>query len=187
MVNWLRKLILNHRLAAFVIFDFVWLSAVLGRENWIWLTVLLIVLMFAATPKQLWHRRKAFLIIVVAGLGAELLTVIGGVIQFTGTEWLPAWLILLWFGFAGMALMMFDWLRGRAWLAAILGGVFGPITYFAGTRIGAAELQVEPFIAAVVYVVMWALLMILVARLVTPIVNLPKNPKQRSKEGYNEV
>lgn len=186
MVKLLRKLILNHRLASFVIFDFVWLSAVLGRENWIWLTLLLIVAMFAATPKQLWQRRYAFMIIVAAGLGAELLTVTGGVIQFTGTEWLPAWLILLWFGFAGMALMMFDWLRGRAWLAAILGGVFGPITYFAGTRIGAAELQVEPAIAATVYIGMWALLMVLVARLVSPIVNSPKTSEQRSVEKYNE-
>lgn len=159
----------NPRLAGFVIFDFVWLSAVLGREQWIWLSGFLILLMFAATPKLLWQRRYAFLILLFAGLLAEFLTVYTGVISFTGTNWLPPWLILLWVGFTGMALIVFDWLRGKALLAALLGAVFGPITYFAGTRIDAAEILIGFPYAVAVYAVMWGLLMILVAKLVTPL------------------
>ncbi|RUO22668.1 hypothetical protein CWE08_03725 [Aliidiomarina iranensis] len=182
--NWLKlkhqllNLHRNPRLAGFVIFDFVWLSAVLGREQWIWLTALLILLMFAATPKLLWERRYAFLLVLTAGLAAELLTVLTGVISFTGTNGLPPWLILLWVGFTGMSLIVFDWLRGKALLGALFGAIFGPITYFAGTRINAAEILVSFPVAVAVYATMWALLMVLVAKLVTPLP--PVNPNART-------
>lgn len=175
----------NPRLAGFVIFDFVWLSAVLGREAWIWLTAVLILAMLAATPKLLWQRRYAFLILVFAGLFAEFLTVYFGVISFTGTDWLPPWLILLWVGFTGMSLIVFDWLRGKALLAALLGAVFGPITYFAGTRINAAEIIIAFPYAVTVYAVMWGLIMVLVSRLVTPILVAKAGETKGQEEHIN--
>ncbi|WP_194755549.1 DUF2878 domain-containing protein [Aliidiomarina indica] len=159
---------MNPRIVAFVVFDFVWLSAVWGRESWLWLTALLIGLMFASAPKVLWQQRRAFFAILVVGLAIEWATVIAGVIQFTGTSGIPAWLYMLWIGFTGMALVVFDWLHRRYLLAAIAGAIFGPVTYLAGARFGAAELLlVTPAIIAV-YAIAWALLMIFIAHLVNP-------------------
>lgn len=162
------KLLGNHRLAAFFIFDFVWLAAVLGRESWLWLTFLLIFLMFAATPKILWRQRWQLMGLVVLGCLLELATVTFGVIRFTGTDWIPLWLILLWVGFSGMALVVFDYLRKRFVIAAVLGAIFGPITYFAGERLGAAELQVNFLPALVVYSLFWSVMMVIIAAIVQP-------------------
>ncbi|WP_185960675.1 DUF2878 domain-containing protein [Aliidiomarina halalkaliphila] len=159
---------MNPRIIAFVIFDGVWLSAVWGRDPWLWLTALMIAVMFAATPAALWRQRRAFIAILLVGLLVEWLTVLFGVIQFTGTNGIPAWLYLLWVGFTGMALVVFDWLHRRYLLAAIAGAIFGPVTYLAGARFGAAELLLPvPWVIAV-YAIAWALLMIFISRLVNP-------------------
>lgn len=163
------KLLGNHRLAAFFIFDFVWLAAVLGRERWLWMTALLIALMFAATPKLLWRQRWSLLFLVVLGCLIELATVKFGVIRFTGTDWIPLWLILLWVGFSGMALVVFDYLNRRFVIAGLLGAIFGPITYFAGERLGAAELQINFLPALVVYSLFWCVMMVIIAAIVVPL------------------
>ena len=168
MIELIKNLLRNHRLAAFVIFDFVWLAAVLGRSDWLWVTALLILGMFAATPKLLWRQRQTLFFLVVLGCLAEFATVYFGVIRYEGSALIPLWLILLWVGFSGMALVVFDYLHRRYLIAAILGAIFGPVTYFAGERLGAAELLVPFFTAIVVYSAFWAVMMVVIARFVVP-------------------
>lgn len=174
-----KQWLLNPRIVAFIVFDFIWLSAVLGRNDWLWFTALLIALMFAATPRELWLQRKAFAIIIVAGILVEWATVLTGVITFSGTSGLPAWLYLLWVGFTGMALVVFDWMHRRLVIASVAGLVFGPITYLAGARFGAAELHFElPFTIAI-YAIAWAFLMILIAFQVNPNVLQARNHESK--------
>ena len=144
----------------------VWFLAVWGRAEWLWLTALTVFALYASAWRYLWARKSALLILIMVGLLAEYLVVAAGVISFTGTDHLPPWLILLWFGFAAMALVVFTWLHQRYVLAFVAGVIFGPITYFAGVGLGAAELQSSALVAGVTYSSMWALLMLLVVRLI---------------------
>ncbi|RUO36591.1 DUF2878 domain-containing protein [Aliidiomarina sanyensis] len=175
----------NPRIVAFVVFDFIWLSAVLGRNDWFWVTALLIALMFAATPRPLWLQRKSFLIIFAAGIMVEWATVLGGVITFTDTSGVPAWLYLLWIGFTGMALVVFDWLHRRLVLALLAGAIFGPITYLAGARFGAAELHFELPITIAIYATAWALLMVLIAFQVNPKILAQRNHLESKEPSSN--
>lgn len=52
--------------------------------------------------------------------------------------WLaPLWIAALWTAFATLPRFSLGWLRGRHVLAAVLGAVGGPLSFFAGTRMGA--------------------------------------------------
>ncbi|WP_157983229.1 DUF2878 domain-containing protein [Aliidiomarina maris] len=154
------------RLVHFFFFDLVWFLAVWGREDWLWLTALSVVALYASAWRYLWARRYMLITLIGVGLLAEYLMVAMGAIRFTGTDLLPAWLILLWLGFAAMALVVFTWLKGRYVLAFIAGVIFGPITYFAGVGLGAAERLTSPMLMAVGYSLIWGLLMLLVVRMV---------------------
>ncbi|WP_157982790.1 DUF2878 domain-containing protein [Aliidiomarina minuta] len=138
------------------------MSAVWGREDWLWATSLMVVVLYASAYKYLWQQRKALLVIITVGLIAEYLVVALGLITFTGTDYLPVWLVLLWVGFSAMALVVFGWLGQRYWLAAVAGIIFGPITYFAGVRLGAAEMLTNPWLVGTAYSFIWALLMMLI-------------------------
>ncbi|MEL7185197.1 MAG: DUF2878 domain-containing protein [Pseudomonadota bacterium] len=51
----------------------------------------------------------------------------------------PYWIVAMWVLFATTLNLSLRWLRGRAWLAAIVGAISGPLTYVAGSRLGAME------------------------------------------------
>lgn len=159
------------RLIHFFFFDLVWFLAVWGREDWLWLTALCVALLYASAWRYLWARRIQLGALIVVGLAAEYLIVATGVLSFTGTDHLPGWLILLWLGFAAMALVVFTWLHQRYILAFIAGVVFGPITYFAGVGLGAATLEAAPIVVGISYSLMWGLLMLLVVKLIAQCAN----------------
>ena len=82
------------------------------------------------------------------GLGFDSLLQAGGFITFQGASLgplSPFWLWALWalFGLTLDASMSF--LQRRHWsLSAVLGGVFGPLSYLAGAKLGAATLVANP-------------------------------------------
>lgn len=52
----------------------------------------------------------------------------------------PFWLMGLWVAFAAIVPSGFGWLKNRLWLAAVLGAVFGPMSYASGVSLGALQL-----------------------------------------------
>ena len=53
-------------------------------------------------------------------------------------SWLcPPWLIALWMIFATTFQSSLSWRAGRYWIAAVSGGIFGPVSYYAGQALGA--------------------------------------------------
>lgn len=156
------------RLVHIIVFDIVWFAAVAGRESWLWLTVPLVVTLYAVNWKPLLLKRKALLFFILVGLAAEWIVVELGVLQFTGASMLPSWLVWLWLGFAAMAFTAMDWMGGRYLACAIFGLVFGPITYLAGVGFGAAERLSSMPVLVFTYAVMWGLLMLLFCYLAKP-------------------
>ena len=70
----------------------------------------------------------------------------------------PYWILGMWMLFATTLNVAFRWLRAKLALAAFMGAVFGPLSYYAGSAAGAVVLA-EPIPALVSLSVAWALLM----------------------------
>lgn len=90
-----------------------------------------------------------------------------GLLAFNGAGrggFAPPWILAIWALFATTLNVSLRWLRGRAMLAAALGAVAGPATYWAGARLGAAQF-VQPAGAIVTLAIGWALWMPLLVEL----------------------
>ncbi|QQR90712.1 MAG: DUF2878 domain-containing protein [Myxococcales bacterium] len=86
-----------------------------------------------------------------------------GVLSFAssmGPSWLaPLWISMLWLGFATTLAHSLAWLRDRYALAALLGFIGGPLSFFAGYRLNAVAFpQGLPYSLFVIACV-WALVM----------------------------
>jgi hypothetical protein len=54
------------------------------------------------------------------------------------SQFAPPWILVLWANFALTMNGCLKWLQERLLLAAVLGAIGGPLTYFAGIKLGAA-------------------------------------------------
>ena len=70
----------------------------------------------------------------------------------------PYWIVTMWMLFATTLNRSMAWLKGRATLAAVLGGIAGPASYYAGQKLGAIEF-VEPVAALSALAIGWAVIM----------------------------
>lgn len=160
------------RLVNFVAFYLGWFACVAGAgKGYFYLGPLVVVglvalhLRLVADP-----RRELRLLLTAAALGYTVDTAqtIVGVIRFgvaSPVWWLPPlWLLGLWFIFGTTLNVSFRWLAGRAGLAALLGAISGPLSYYAGVRLGAAEFP-HPLFSFVALAAVWAVLMPVLVRL----------------------
>lgn len=115
-------------------------------------------------------RRELRLVVAAAVLGYAVDTgqTLIGVLAFgaSGSLWWlpPLWLLGLWFMFATTLNVSFRALAGRYRLAAVLGAISGPLSYYAGVRLGAAEFP-HPVFSVFMLALAWALLMPVMVRL----------------------
>lgn len=70
----------------------------------------------------------------------------------------PVWIVGMWVLFATTLNLSFRWLRSKLALAALLGAIFGPLSYYIGATLGAVEL-VQFSTAMIALAVAWAILM----------------------------
>ena len=95
-------------------------------------------------------QRELRLVVWVVVLAApwETALIRAGLIAYPhGTLWAgfaPPWLLALWVLFAIQVNVLFRWLRGRWWLAMVLGAVAGPLSFRAGAALGAAYISEMP-------------------------------------------
>jgi len=91
-----------------------------------------------------------------------------GVVQYHAGVWLegaaPYWIGVLWALFAATLNQSLRWLRRRPLLGLVFGAVGGPLSFWAGQRLGAASFPNTPLALAVLSVG-WALLMPALAHL----------------------
>ncbi len=143
-------------LANFLLFQGAWYAAVEGAARGsMWLgpaavaAIVLVHLMLVSG----WRRELGY-VLGVGALGAVLdsgLSALGATLYPTSSgvwsellpgAWpealAPPWIISLWIAFATLPRLWLAWLRKRgAAMAALLGAIGGPLSYFAGTRLGA--------------------------------------------------
>lgn len=94
------------------------------------------------------------------GLAAETIILRSGVLSYTSPgpypTVAPVWIIGLWMAFAILIKPAFGWLQGRLLLAALLGAVAGPMSYYAAMRLGALQFAEPEWAGLTAVSVMWA-------------------------------
>lgn len=84
-----------------------------------------------------------------------------GLVQFShwpAAPWpCPPWITGLWVLYGTTLNASLRWLRGRPGLAAALGAVSGPLSYYAGARLGAATLHPSLGVALAGLAVSWSI------------------------------
>lgn len=137
---------LINNLINLALFQGVWFITVIGAAEgnaWYGITGLSC---FVCIHYLIAHTVKAdFLLAAVAillGLIIETTLIQTGVLNYlhsiTSPQFAPLWILILW---ANLALTLngcLRWLQGRYMLAALLGAMGGPLTYFGGMKLGAA-------------------------------------------------
>ncbi len=133
----------------FLAFEAAWLAAVKGgAAGWPWLGSLpaLAVVVIHLVLNRAVLRSEIALIAAVTLFGILLETgfVGAGLIRYAGMDegqaLPPVWIAALWFGFGTLPNACLAWLKGRWFLQALLGLLSGPLTYWAGVKLGAATL-----------------------------------------------
>lgn len=99
--------------------------------------------------------------VVLIGGAWENLTVALGLLAYPGMPvhgWAPVWLLALWGLFAAQANTTYQWLKKRRWLAALLGAIAGPVSFHAGSALGAVYF-LKPWPAVAALTIGWAVLL----------------------------
>ena len=87
-----------------------------------------------------------YFILTVTLIGGVIETMAGllGICRFNGSfydNWIvPLWFLALWALFASTLHYSLSWLNRRYLLAAFLGAIAGPLSYFGGEKIGAIDI-----------------------------------------------
>ncbi|MFV0597289.1 DUF2878 domain-containing protein [Shewanella sp.] len=143
-------------------FQCVWWTGVLFGNSALLLSIPLLVLHFillpwgetaGAIPRDLSTMFKVGLL----GIVIDSLLTLTGVFEF---KVFPSWLVCLWLHFALSVHHSLSFIRAFAIvLQAILGGVFGSLSYLAGARLHAVSLPFGEGISAIILTIIWAMLL----------------------------
>lgn len=71
---------------------------------------------------------------------------------------LPPWLMVIWIALAITPHHSLAWMKGRPFVAMIFGGIGGPLAYWAGVKLDAAEFNYPVLPSLVFLSVLWAVL-----------------------------
>jgi hypothetical protein len=123
----------------------VWFACVLGAARglpWLGTAVGLAFVGWHLVRSGEAAGREAMIVLGAGGLGAavDVALLQSGAVAYASGEWVPGlgphWMIVLWMAFGATLNVAYGWLRGRWVAAALMGAVFGPLSYWAGARLG---------------------------------------------------
>ncbi len=132
----------------FVAFQLCWLACVVGAAKGLRVLGVAAVVAWSVVhlaSSAISVEREAGLMLAAAALGffGDSALIVGGWLQFPSHAQLGApttvWMVALWVAFSTTLGHSLGWLRGRYWLGALGGAVFGPLAYWAGSRLGAVD------------------------------------------------
>ena len=160
------------QLTNFAIFEGAWFACILGVAHGQPALGTAVVLAAIAWHVAISARPATELalagLLAVIGLVAETAVVAQGHVAYPAGQpvaWLaPYWMVALWAEFAIALNVTLRWLKRRPLVALVLGGVFGPLSFIGGVRLGGAQFVDKPA-ALVTLACMWAVLMPLVMAL----------------------
>jgi hypothetical protein len=135
---------------ALIGFKLSWFALVLF-QNLLIIPVLLFVLW------SLWRcstaERLTWLALAVVGITLDSVLQYSGVLSFTGSGWLPLWMLTLWLAFSLVVVQVFSVYLQKYWLAALIAAVSGPMAYLGGAALS-GQMQVSSATEAYVALVL---------------------------------
>ena len=141
----------------FFLFQLVWFTCALLTEHASWFLLPLIALHFALFKQR--TRDFKLLPIASVGIAFDFLMFKLGILTFN-ESFFPAWLCLLWMMFVLSLNYSFDWMNKlNVFVNALIGGIFGPLSYFAAVKFGALGMGVAQTQFLFIYALGWALIM----------------------------
>jgi hypothetical protein len=160
-----------------IFFQGLWFVAVIGASNDNnWYPLIGLVVFIACNHFLSDFARADNLLVGIAiltGLVVETAFLQIGLFSYNGGEpWTniaPIWILVLWANFALTMNGCLRWLQGRYLLAAVLGTLGGPLSYFGGIKLGAAaagtSMPVVLLVIAALYAVVTPTFLMIAGRL----------------------
>jgi hypothetical protein len=155
-----------HVLANAVAFKLVWAAAILGAANlspWlgVWAAAAVLTGHLWAVPNK--HQElRLVLLTALIGFSSDSLFAATGMLQYSSGQfatWMgPVWILGLWIAFGTTLNVSFRWPQNRWMLASMLGAVSGPMSYMAGSKMGAVSFG-DPTLAMISLSATWAVLL----------------------------
>jgi hypothetical protein len=142
-----------------------WLACAWGAANGrIWLGPLVVSIHLAIHFLWSKSRRRDAVFIAIAtllGLLVDSLQKATGLVVYAADlpliPWLaPPWIIAMWTLFGTAISTSLKWLNDRYALAALLGAIFGPLSYRAGGAFGAASFPLGDLLTLGILAAIWA-------------------------------
>ncbi|OIP99310.1 MAG: hypothetical protein AUK35_08435 [Zetaproteobacteria bacterium CG2_30_46_52] len=135
---------MNNLILNVILFQLGWFACVLGGAASLPLAGVLVAL--GIMGFHLWRasepKDELYLMLIAMGIGAlwDSLLVMQSLVVYTSgtliTHTAPIWIVAMWGLFASTMNVSMRWLKHRYWLAALLGGVAGPMAYYGGAQLG---------------------------------------------------
>ncbi len=147
------------------LFQITWFACVIGSAKGLIWPALLACLALACYQLHPSRRHssdlKLVVLSIILGLIVDSIWVQTGLMVFTDARpWgniAPAWIILLWIGFALTINHSLGWLTAHPLLAPLMGLIGGPLSYLAGLKLGAVEFHADTLVVSVYLAIAWAL------------------------------
>ncbi|MDH3401786.1 MAG: DUF2878 domain-containing protein [Chromatiales bacterium] len=157
---------MNSFLINIIAFKIAWLASVLGGANDLPLLGPAAVIVAVAIHLRLVKDPGREMLLIfstgMVGITADSAMISAGLLSYsTGTVvpgMSPLWILGMWLLFATTFNVSFRWLQSRVLLAALLGAVFGPLSYYSGSKIGAVSLD-EPVAAMIALAITWGMIL----------------------------
>jgi Protein of unknown function (DUF2878) len=110
------------------------------------------------------NRRRELAVIAMAGLAGiivETTMVQSGLAVYAAEGpvpgFAPAWLVGMWMAFGTMFNVSLNWMKSRLWLAVLFAAIGGPVSYYAGMKMGGMTIAEPLWTSLGLLAVMWAI------------------------------
>jgi hypothetical protein len=163
------------KLANFALFQGAWYASVEGAaRGWIWFGPLCVALLLAVHALGLglrWRELRYVALVGACGTLADSALGLLGATAYPSSQaawpypFAPPWISGLWIAFATLPRLSMAWLAPHPWWSALFGALGGPLSYYAGVRIGAVGVAEPPLYGYGVLALEYALATPLLLRL----------------------
>jgi len=153
------------KLLNFAWYQLLWFLAVLGKDAALPLLALLVLMHLILVEKR---TAELALMLGAALLGSclDLALTFADFYRFDDAQAVPpAWLPLVWMGFAGTMRYSLAFMVARPRLLTVAAAIFAPLTYFAAARLGAVDFPLGNTATGLVIGLGWAVITPLLLRI----------------------
>lgn len=165
---------MTHFVANFMGFELGWFACVWGAANgmpWLALVAVAITIwLHLVSTKRVSGEVRLILLAVAMGLVFDSFLMSTGWLKYPSGIFLPGvapyWILAMWAMFATTLNVSMSWIKKNLVLAAVLGAIFGPLSYLAGERLGGLQF-IDKTSSIVALAVIWSIampLLVLAAR-----------------------